>query len=335
MKTFNILLFTLFTLFAFLIFSLISVDVALAETLAQARHHYQLGVEHEEAGEFEQALAEYEQAQRLRPTFRLHRHMGRVCQALGRYADALEHYELYLSQGEARVEPEFRSLVTSAIEEVRDRVTELHITAPEGATIIIDNIPVGIAPLTTSPIVDEGRHQLEVRLEEFRDHNQEFEAQGGEELSLEIELDPILPEPTEPDESQDETQDESTDESQTETQNDDQQFEDPGTRPLPRRRMPRTWFFTTLGISLACLVPGAVLGGLALGGQDEFDAVNIPNRNIAQEQQAQNLADRGFAFSLSADILLSVGILSAIATVVLSFFTDFDGSEQIDREGES
>ena len=84
-------------------FASLSIGIACAATSAageqawdEARVHYERGRDLEDEGNLTGALSELQRAMELRPTFRLHRHMGRVCRGLARYREAYEHYQTFL-----------------------------------------------------------------------------------------------------------------------------------------------------------------------------------------------------------------------------------------------
>lgn len=156
-----------------------------------ARQHFGLGQQHEERGELERALAAYERAFELRPSYRLHRHIGRVCRALGRISAALEHYELFLAQGAERLTAEQRRRVAEMVNELRGQLCTLTITAPAGAEVMLDGRSLGTAPLAGTLDIDPGRHGLEVRLAGHEEHSEEFSLAQGEQRSLEIQLAPV------------------------------------------------------------------------------------------------------------------------------------------------
>jgi tetratricopeptide (TPR) repeat protein len=71
--------------------------VARADVVADAQAHYKLGREHFDAARFEEALVEFERAHALAPRPLLFYHLGRTHRALGNHAQALEHFQKYVT----------------------------------------------------------------------------------------------------------------------------------------------------------------------------------------------------------------------------------------------
>ncbi len=273
------------------------------EVLDGARQAFELGRQHEERGEYEEALTAYLRAQQLRPTFRLHRYLGQVCQSLARHADAIAHYSAFLLDGGEEVDVARRRQIEEAISTSRHHVARITVDAPAGAAVEIDGIPVGRAPLSGPIDVDEGERTIAVSLDGYRTNQQELTFEGGVERSLEIELSPMSSDggadapvgaATEP--------------------------------PEGRRRLSTTWFWTGLALSVATLGTGAVLGGLTLAEEARFDDLNRPDRTDAEDDRLLDTEARGEAMGIASDVLLFSGAALAVATVVLALFTDFRGS---------
>lgn len=102
------------------------------EATDEARRRFDRGAELEAAGDLAGALEAYQQADELRPTFRLHRHMGRVCLGLGRYDEAARHLELFLREGGDRLDAEERGEAEAGLAEARAHLATAADAAPAG-----------------------------------------------------------------------------------------------------------------------------------------------------------------------------------------------------------
>lgn len=293
-----------------------SVSAELSNDDIRARQHYDRGRELEDDGDLAGALVEYEQAQSLRPVFRLERHLGRVCRGLGRYLDALNHYRAFLEEGGELVPEERRAAVLSILAELREQLATVRLTAPEGAEVIINGEVVGRAPLSEPLVVDPGELITEVRLEGHRPFRNALTLVRGQIHEMTIYLEPLpREEPSEP-----------------------PVVEEPLPPPpvenpepsdgSPRRAaFDRGWFWSGVGVSSALLVTGAVFGVLTLVELDEFESVNRSNRSDEDDELLRESQRRGEAFGVVADVLLFSGAAFAVATVIVGLFTDFEGED--------
>jgi len=276
------------------------------EAHERARTLYDEGRELESAGDLEGALERFRRADAARPTYRLHRHMGRVCVALGRIAEALEHYQTFLNDGGERVRGHWREEISGAIATLGENVGTLRISAPEGSEISIDGELVGTSPLDGLRWVDPGRHRISVSLEGHEEFSSEVAIRAGQELDLDVRLE-RTGEPWEPDEDPE---------------------RDTPAGDGERRSLHHGWFWGTAGLSAAFLLTGGILGVMALLEQSRYDDLNVPDRTDGQDDEMQAVAESGRSLQISTDIMFMMGSLGAIATLVLAFFTDFDGDEE-------
>ena len=58
----------------------------------------------------------------------------------------------------------------------------------------------------------------------------------------------------------------------------------------------------------------------------EFDELNSSTRTDGEDALLDELRESGESYALATDVLLFSGLACAIATLVLAFFTDFEGS---------
>jgi hypothetical protein len=294
------------------------------EAWDEARQHYERGRSLEAEGNLADALQEYQRAQELRPTFRLHLPQGRVCRGLGRYREALEHFQTFLREGGEVINAAERDETTAAIAELEARVSRIDVRTIDGATISIDGVDLGTAPLSGPVVLDPGSHRIDVRLDGRRTASRELLLERGQMGTVEIDLEAepasslvVTPPPAGP---------EPLGEGPTEV------APEPEREPVSgdgarrgRRRVHRAWFWSLLALSTAALAGGVVFGALAVGSQGDFDDLDVPGRSAAQEAELQRVRDRGYRYANGADAMIFSGIGLGLATLVLGFFTDFRG----------
>lgn len=289
----------------------VAAPVGAEEAADLAREHYSRGRQLENEGDFAHALESYQLAQRARPVYRMHRHLGRVLRGLGRYREALVHYRAFLDEGGDRIDPEDREEAIAAIADLETRVAFLRIEAPEGATVMLDGTEVGQAPFAEPVIAEPGSLRIVVHLEGYQDLTIEIETRGGGTHDVRAVLEPLAAEEPLPSEPL------------------------PGVTPeIPgstaassadRRRLDRRLFWSMAGLATAALATGAVLGVLALVEQESFDDLNDPHREPSEDAALEASQHRGLGYSVAADVLFGVGAAFAAAALVIAFFTDFDG----------
>lgn len=296
-------------LFLVLVFS---IPAAAEPQEDDARSHFERGRELERAGELSEALREFERALELRPSYRLHRHIGRVLTGLGRYLEAVEQFRLFFEEGGDIILPERRQQVEEAMSDARASLSSLRIETLEGARILVDGRELGLAPLTETVRLDPGDHLVEVRLTNHRDFREEISVSVGQEILIEASLEPtptVGPPPSTP--------------------------EPPVETPSRRRRVHRAAFYTTLGLAVAALTGGAVMGGLALHEHGQFTALDDPQRSSADDVLLQQHTTRGRTFSIASDALLWPGAALAVVTLIIAFFTDFSEGENAGHADEA
>jgi hypothetical protein len=114
----------------------------------EARRRFARGLDLYREADYTAALSEFRRAYALIPNYKLLYNIGQVCYQLQNYACALPAFEQYLSEGGAEVPSARRSAVESDIDKLRTRVARITIHSNvRGATISIDDVPVGKTPL--------------------------------------------------------------------------------------------------------------------------------------------------------------------------------------------
>jgi tetratricopeptide (TPR) repeat protein len=123
----------------------------------EARVRFQRGVQLFHEGSFEAALAEFRRAYQIAPSYRILYNLAQVHYELHDYVGALRSFKQYLNDGLAEIPPDRRAQVEAEVQKLEARVAYLDIsTNLAGADILIDDQPVGIAPLDGPVLVNAG-----------------------------------------------------------------------------------------------------------------------------------------------------------------------------------
>jgi tetratricopeptide (TPR) repeat protein len=130
-------------------------------SVEEARIRFQRGVQLFHEGSFEAALAEFRKAYQVAPSYRLLYNIGQVHYELHDYVGALKSFRQYLGDGNAEIPPDRRVQVQAEIKKLQGLCGYLVVTAhPEGADILVDDVPVGIAPLGGPILVNAGLRRI-------------------------------------------------------------------------------------------------------------------------------------------------------------------------------
>jgi hypothetical protein len=165
------------------------------EQRQEASARFTRGLKFYREREFELALIEFERAYATIPDYRVLYNIGQVCVELGRYARARGAFEKYLAEGGDAIAPERVEEVEADLEMLDGRTAFLVIgTNVEGASVLIDGLPVGRAPLVDALIVDAGEHEVEIRHPGYSGVPQRVTLAGGDRLEVTLELAPLIKE---------------------------------------------------------------------------------------------------------------------------------------------
>ncbi|MDD5305829.1 MAG: tetratricopeptide repeat protein [Deltaproteobacteria bacterium] len=122
----------------------------------KAKAAFHAGVDGFKAERFEEALASFKEANRLKPTWKMLYNIGQCEAALKHYGQAIEAFESYLGQGGDDVPPERRDKVLAELDRMRRMVGGVKVKAPAGTQVLIDGEERGRAPLGSDIAVTAG-----------------------------------------------------------------------------------------------------------------------------------------------------------------------------------
>ena len=154
----------------------------------QARELFQSGVERYEAGQYPEALKDFERAYALKPHPLVQVNIANCYDKLNQPAEALSHFEAFLASTEGTAAQ--RDEVRSAVARLSKAAGRLSIRAtPAGAQGVIDQ------KRTAQPLqwVSAGRHRIDVSAEGYEPALRVVDVQPGETVDVNVELAPQLP----------------------------------------------------------------------------------------------------------------------------------------------
>jgi len=162
-----------------------------AETLNQARSHFEQGVEFYAEGDYRAALIELQRAYELHRTYKLLYNLGQVAYELRDYAGAERFFRDYLAKGGNELSPERRREVKQELARLRSRVASLRVTTSQpGATIRVDDHVV-MHP-EGSVRVSAGRRVIRAEAPGYAPVERVIDVTGGEELKVDLSFGPSL-----------------------------------------------------------------------------------------------------------------------------------------------
>jgi tetratricopeptide (TPR) repeat protein len=272
-----------------------------ADSRAQARKHYESGVEDYEAGRFKDAIDHFLEANRLMPSPALSFNIARAYEKLGDTAGALAFYRDYLRRDpEAEDREEVSKIVGDLEQALRQKglqqVTVL--STPPHATVVLDGKPVGVTPWTGE--IFPGAHQLVLELKGYEEKSKTFNLTAHRSMDVSVELEPAP-------------------------------VQEPSPQPQPR---PRTepvspaadaaadegasggvsaWTWLSFGVGAAAL--GGALGFELMRSSAESDA-----HDARTQVDAQDRYDTMQIHQTTARILLGVGAAATVVGGVLLYF---------------
>jgi hypothetical protein len=152
----------------------------------EARERYRRGVRLYEEGDFQAALIEFRRAYETLPAFQAAYNIARAYQQLQNYAGALQWFERYVREGGRNVPPARADEVQREVVELRRRVALLEVTSDRvaGATVTVDDEPMGETPLAEPLRVSAGRRRVRVAKPGFVTFETTIDLAGNESRAV-------------------------------------------------------------------------------------------------------------------------------------------------------
>lgn len=245
---------------------------------------------------YTEAAEKFHEANRLKPSWKLQYNIGQCEAAAKRYDLSLDAFELYLTQGGDEVEKTRQNEVQQEINRLKGLVGFLTIRAPNGASVVIDGVNRGTAPLPGRVRVSAGMiHHIVVRRDDviFLDRSIRL---GSGEVS---ELDASSAAPSEVSNTSDASASNNTE----------------STSALTQQKSPlRPAGFALLGVGAGTLIAGIVTGALTLSKAGDLESA-CPDNNCSDNEQGTH--DAAEKLAVSTNVLLPVGGVLAVTGAVL------------------
>lgn len=157
-----------------------------------ARHAWDTAKQLADASDYRGALVEFQRAYDLSQNPRVLYNVGVVEKLLTHYARAVSAWEREVTEGAGKLSPGEVVELKNAIAIVQQFVTTIDVTASEsGATLLIDDFPVGKTPFSGPVRIDVGRHALRLTKESFADATQQVAVAAGQTTPVTFKLEPL------------------------------------------------------------------------------------------------------------------------------------------------
>lgn len=242
------------------------------------------------------ARASFEQAYSAQPDARVLANIADCLVHEGDVAQAVMTYRRFLAEAGAEVPAPARRLVERRVQDLRPQVCDLRVTAePAGASVLVDGVETGTAPVEAPVAVSPGEHRVEVRLAGHGTVTRTVQARAGGDLEVSVVLEPVREEPPPPPEVE------------------PPRPAGPQTPPpTALGRGPLLW--TGIGLTAALAIGGTITGVLALSRQSEYED---PHTSVDRRRA---LYDDRATLPLLTDVLLDSAIVTGLATAGLFLF---------------
>lgn len=324
------------------------------ETKVRAKALFEQGVADYDAGRYEQALASFQEAYRIRPHPLVNVNIANCYDKLGKALQAVFHFQRFLESDAGS--PAQREEVSKALERLKQQVGKvmLRIT-PDGALAIIDQGEQRRSPILEAIQLEAGKHDLEVKLAGYRTVERPLIVKGGTTLELSIALEPdgqhapvpviavaphvepapppAAPEPAAPVASTEEPAPAPAT-VQSNVAPLSEENEQPEAASAPDRSPPSSGHqelpssvWIAGGVTLALVAVATITGFLAIRANSDFEhykdarfdtsPTTTTVMRLTAYNEARDAADRANALALTTDILLGGAVVGAIATTFL------------------
>jgi len=265
----------------------------------EASERFQRGVKFHKDAEYQAALIEFKRAYELAPNYLVLYNLGQTSRELKDHAGALRYFERYLAAGGKEIAAKRRRDVEQWVEELRPKVARVTLgTAPEGAEITVDDVVVGVTPLSEPLVLNAGRRKINATLSGHMPVQRFVDLAGSEEVKVALELTPLLA---------------SAPQGAPPAQAATPPVAAPPPAPPPRREGTSALPWVGLAATGALAVGWGVLGVMTLGAQSDFEDELDRRTTSGAVDDARSKAR---TLALATDIVAGVTVVSATLTVV-------------------
>jgi hypothetical protein len=164
-----------------------------AAAQAEGREHFTRGLALYREGNFGGALAEFQRAYDVAPSYRILFNLGQADYELQDYAGALKAFARYLDEGADKVPANRRAEVQKTLRDLEQRTGKVEVsTNVPDAEIAVDDVPVGKTPLAAPLVVSVGRRRVTATLAGRTTATRVVDVAGGDLAKVSLEL--LVPE---------------------------------------------------------------------------------------------------------------------------------------------
>lgn len=260
--------------------------------MVEARRRFDEAERIYERGDYAGALAEFQRIYQLleghpRRFFVLY-NVGRCQEQLFQYADALDSYQRYLSEGGGApdADAELAQSARQKIHDLNERLARLTVeTNVDRAEVWVDGRQITTAPGLV--IVTGGQHTIELRARGYAPGRQQVEIAARTEQTISIPLD---------------------------------RLGSGGISPA--------FFISGAALTVIAAGIGVGFGAAALSDHDRIQSWESSGDPRLRYQVTQEQIDAVAQNALLADVFFGAAALFGVASIVLLFVTDWGGSEQ-------
>ncbi|MFO0679052.1 MAG: PEGA domain-containing protein [Polyangiaceae bacterium] len=156
---------------------------------AEARAHFDRGVQLYKESDFRAALAEFRSAYKSAPNYNVLYNIGQTQFELGEYAGALDTLQKYLNEGGPSVPAARQKTVSEQIDKLKTRVGSVEITSNAvGAEVLVDDVPIGTTPVKDAVVVSAGRRRITVTKPGLVPLTKAVDVASGDKVPVNFEL---------------------------------------------------------------------------------------------------------------------------------------------------
>lgn len=166
-------------------------EAAEAEKLAEAKRLFHAANELRKAGAFGPALKLYMQSRALVVSVQNTLNAAVCLDELGRYDEALELYELLLSDFADKLRDDERASLVREVGKLRKRVGNVNVQANVEGKVVIDGRPRGTLPMVTDIRVLPGEHVVRVFKDGHRTFEQTIDVPVEQTIQVNAKLEPL------------------------------------------------------------------------------------------------------------------------------------------------
>lgn len=155
-----------------------------------AKEHFINGSEYYEAGQYKEAIEEFEKAYRLDPKPLLLYNIAQAYEKMGKLKKAVDYFNQFIDKDTRKTDT---ASVKNKIANLEARIqkTGIAVTSNEdGAGVFVDDVQVGVTPISGVIPLEEGMHRIRISKEGFKDFTMNTGISMGYAVPVDAKLEP-------------------------------------------------------------------------------------------------------------------------------------------------